>query len=47
MPKISATSSKITIKALAYISETIIYFYIGYMVTENAIVKTKDYIVRT
>ncbi|CAK71373.1 unnamed protein product (macronuclear) [Paramecium tetraurelia] len=44
LPKISATSSKITIKALAYISETIIYFYIGYMVTENAIVKnSSDY----
>ncbi|CAK72458.1 unnamed protein product (macronuclear) [Paramecium tetraurelia] len=42
LPKISATSSKITIKALAYISETIIYFYIGYMVTENAIVKDQQ-----
>ncbi|CAD8045777.1 unnamed protein product [Paramecium primaurelia] len=42
LPKISSTSSKITIKALAYISETIIYFYIGYMVTENAIVKEQN-----
>ncbi|CAD8054260.1 unnamed protein product [Paramecium primaurelia] len=42
LPKISATSSKITIKALAYISETVIYFYIGYMVTENVIVKNSN-----
>ncbi|CAD8051472.1 unnamed protein product [Paramecium sonneborni] len=42
LPKISSASSKITIKALAYISETIIYFYIGYMVTENAIVQPND-----
>ena len=40
LPKLSANSSKyniwlyrITIKALAYVSETFIYFYIGFAVT--------------
>ncbi|CAD8191995.1 unnamed protein product [Paramecium pentaurelia] len=37
LPKLSANSSKITIKALAYATETIIYFYIGFAVTGNEI----------
>ncbi|CAD8096956.1 unnamed protein product [Paramecium sonneborni] len=41
LPKLSANSSKITVKALAYASETFIYFYIGFAVTGNEINNTE------
>lgn len=42
LPKISSTSSKITVKALAYVSETVIYFYIGFAVTATEIKSTNN-----
>ncbi|CAD8172043.1 unnamed protein product [Paramecium octaurelia] len=43
LPKLSANSSKITVKALAYASETFIYFYIGFAVTGTEI-NNKEYL---